>query len=145
MITPEQTMDVLFKANQTLCYYCIAASPYLDSVVEFRNSTATTIVQYQDNYNALSSSLFLTLPAYNDIDATQNFTKSTNRLANNQYPFNVPKSFTTQIYIAVSINLLSCPNKSCDTYYGNRTVTSLNNVSFDTRQIVILQGYYGYV
>ncbi|XP_044510565.1 laccase-14-like [Mangifera indica] len=142
MITPGQTMDVLFAANQTLSHYYMAASPYHDSVVTFPNSTATAIVEYEGNYTAPSSPFFPTLPAYNDIEAAQKFTNSVKSLANEEYPINVPETIDTRIYIAVSINALTCPNSSCDTATGDKTAASLNNVSFATPQIDILQAYY---
>ncbi|KAJ0024434.1 hypothetical protein Pint_07810 [Pistacia integerrima] len=132
MITPGQTMDVLFTANQNLSHYYMVSSPYHDSVVTFANSTATAIVQYEGNYSIPSSPFFPALPAYNDIDAAQNFTKSIKSLANKEYPIDVPKYITTKIFIAVSLNSLLCPNSSCDTDSGDRTAASLNNVSFDT-------------
>ncbi|XP_031279843.1 putative laccase-1 [Pistacia vera] len=137
MITPGQTMDVLFTANQNLSHY------YHDSVVTFANSTATAIVQYEGNYSIPSSPFFPPLPAYNDMDAAQNFTKRIKSLANKEHPVNVPKNITTKIFIAVSLNSLLCPNSSCDTDSGDRTAASLNNVSFDTPQIDILGAYYG--
>ncbi|KAJ0025992.1 hypothetical protein Pint_07804 [Pistacia integerrima] len=143
MITPGQTMDVLFTANQTLSHFYMAASPYHDSVLTFPNSTATAIVQYEGNYTAPSSPFFPTLPAYNDIDAAQKFTNSVKSLANEEYPISVPERINTRIYIAVSLNALRCSNSSCDTADGDRTAASLNNVSFDTPQIDILQAYYG--
>ncbi|KAJ0085535.1 hypothetical protein Patl1_07911 [Pistacia atlantica] len=91
MITPGQTMDVLFTANQTLSHFYMAASPYHDSVLTFPNSTATAIVQYEGNYTAPSSPFFPALPAYNDIDAAQKFTNSVKSLANEEYPINVPE------------------------------------------------------
>ncbi|XP_044511573.1 laccase-13-like [Mangifera indica] len=74
MITPGQTMDILFTANQNLSHYYMASSPFRDSVVTFPNSTATAIVQYED--------------------AAQNFTGSIKGLANNEYPIDVPKNIT---------------------------------------------------
>ncbi|KAJ0025991.1 hypothetical protein Pint_07805 [Pistacia integerrima] len=130
MITPGQTMDVLFTANQTLSHFYMAASPYHDSVLTFPNSTATAIVQYEGNYTAPSSPFFPTLPAYNDIGAAQKFTNSVKSLANEEYPINVPENINTRIYIAVSLNALRCPNSSCDTATGDRTAASLNNPPF---------------
>ncbi|KAJ0085539.1 hypothetical protein Patl1_07919 [Pistacia atlantica] len=77
------------------------------------------------------------------MDAAQNFTKRIKSLANKEHPVNVPKNITTKIFIAVSLNSLLCPNSSCDTDSGDRTAASLNNVSFDTPQIDILEAYYG--
>ncbi|XP_044510626.1 laccase-14-like [Mangifera indica] len=142
MISPGQTMDVLFTANQNLSHYYMASTPYSDSVVAFPNSTTTAIVQYKGNYTAPSSPFFPTLPAYNDINAAQNFTKAIKSLAKRDYPIHVPQRLDERLSITVSLNQLLCPNSSCDTTTGNRIAASLNNVSFDTPQIDILQAYY---
>ncbi|KAJ0024436.1 hypothetical protein Pint_07816 [Pistacia integerrima] len=143
MITPGQTMDVLFTANQNLSHYYMATTPYSDSG-RFTNNTpaGTAIVQYEGEYSPPSPPLFPPLPAYNDMNAALNFTKSIKSLASKEHPINVPQYFDQRIYIAVSINQLACPNKSCDTGNGDRIAASMNNVSFVIPQIDILQAYY---
>ncbi|XP_044510534.1 laccase-14-like isoform X2 [Mangifera indica] len=142
MITPGQTMDVLFTANQNLSDYYMASSPYFDSTVQFDNSTTTAIVQYEGTHSAPSSPFFPNLPFYNNTDAAENFTKRVRSLASKEHPINVPKNITTRIYIAVSLNRLLCPNNSCNTTAGDRQSASLNNISFETPKIDILQAYY---
>ncbi|KAJ0085238.1 hypothetical protein Patl1_07920 [Pistacia atlantica] len=142
MITPGQTMDVLFTANQNLNHYYMASTPYVDSGIRFPNTTTTAIVQYEGNYSASSSPFFPTLPSNTDIDSAQNFTNQIKSLASKEHPINVPKNISTRIYIAVSLNRLLCVNDSCDTGTGDRQAASLNNISFATPQIDILQAYY---
>ncbi|XP_044510531.1 laccase-14-like [Mangifera indica] len=143
MITPGQTMDVLFRANQNLSHYYMATTPYSDSA-RFTNTTpaGTAIVEYEGEYSPPLSPFFPTLPAYNDMNAAGNFTRSIRSLASEEHPIIVPQYLDQRIYIAVSINQLACPNKSCDTANGDRIAASMNNVSFDTPQIDILQAYY---
>ncbi|XP_044510717.1 putative laccase-9 [Mangifera indica] len=142
MITPGQTMDVLFTANQNLSHYYMASTPYVDSGILFPNTTTTAIVEYEGNYSAPSSPFFPSLPSNTDITSALNFTNQIKSLASNEHPINVPKNISTRIYITVSLNLLLCANGSCDSGTGDRQAASLNNISFATPQIDILQAYY---
>jgi len=143
MITPGQTMDVLVTMNQSRSLYYIASTPYVDgSTVQFDRTTTTAILQYNGNYTPPSSIPFPTLPSYNDTDAAGNFTTRLRALASKEHPVNVPKNITTRIFIAVSVNQLICPNASCSGPDGNRLSASLNNISFETPSIAVLQAYY---
>ncbi|KAG6625873.1 hypothetical protein CIPAW_15G008700 [Carya illinoinensis] len=142
MITPGQTMDVLVTANQALSHYYIVTTPFADTNAPYDNTTATAILQYGGKYTAPSSPSFPTLPSYNDKAAAENFTKLLRSLASEEHPVKVPKTITKSIFITVSVNQLYCPNKSCDGPDGNRLSASLNNISFQTPKIDILQAYY---
>ncbi|XP_062159776.1 laccase-14-like [Alnus glutinosa] len=143
MITPGQTMDVLVTMNQSRSLYYIASTPYAESTVQFDRTTTTAILQYNGNYTPPSSIPFPTLPSYNDTDAAGNFTTRLRALASKEHPVNVPKNITTRIFIAVSVNELICPiNTSCSGPHGNRLSASLNNISFETPSIAVLQAYY---
>ncbi|XP_059455381.1 laccase-15-like [Corylus avellana] len=142
MITPGQTMDVLVTTNQSRSLYYIASTPYADTTAPFDNTTTTAILQYNGNYTRPSSIPFPPLPAYNDTVAAGNFTTRLRALASKEHPVNVPKTITTRIFIAVSVNQLICPNASCSGPDGNRLSASLNNISFLTPSIAVLQAYY---
>ncbi|XP_059454502.1 laccase-14-like [Corylus avellana] len=142
MISPGQTMDVLVTANQSPSRYYIVSTPFADSTVPFDNTTTTAILQYNGNYKPPSSIPFPTLPTYNNKTAAENFTKRLRSLASKARPVNVPRSITRSIFITVSVNLIYCPNASCSGADGNRLSASLNNISFQTPTIDILQAYY---
>ncbi|XP_044511571.1 laccase-14-like [Mangifera indica] len=150
LIIPGQTMDVLFTANQNLSHYYLAASPYSDgnsTTVLFDNTTTTAIVEYDGNYSRPPTPFFPNLPFYSDINAAVNFTNRIRSLANDAYPANVPKNITTQLLITVAVNRVLCPNDSCltpagDGFLDNKQAASLNNVSFATPQVSILDAYY---
>ncbi|GLT64094.1 hypothetical protein SLA2020_366070 [Shorea laevis] len=142
MITPGQTMDVLLTANQNRSLYYIASTPYADTTAPFDDTTTTAIVQYNGNYTRPSTIPFPTLPLYNDTLAARNFTVRLRALASKEHPVNVPKNITTRIFLAVSVNQLICPNASCSGPDGNRLSASLNNISFVTPSIAVLQAYY---
>ncbi|KAE8100325.1 hypothetical protein FH972_018232 [Carpinus fangiana] len=145
MISPGQTMDVLLTANQSPSRYYIVSTPFADSTAPFDNSTTTAILQYNGNYKPPSSIPFPTLPTYNNKTAAENFTKRLRSLASKAHPVNVPRSITRRIFITVSVNQIYCPSASCSGPDGNRLSASLNNISFQTPTIDILQAYYRYI
>ncbi|XP_075651316.1 laccase-15-like [Castanea sativa] len=142
MITPGQTMDILLTANQSPSQYYIAATPFFDSNAPFDSTNTSAILQYTGNYTLPSSIPYPTLPNVTDKDAADNFTTRIRSLANAEHPINVPKNITTRIFIAVSVNQILCANASCGGPSGNRLAASLNNVSFVTPSIDVLQAYY---
>lgn len=144
MITPGQTMDILLTANQAASHYYIAATPFFDSGAPFDSSNTSAILQYTGNYTTPISPPYPTLPNVTDQDAADNFTTRIRALASREHPIDVPKKITKQIIIAVSVNQILCANASCGGPSGNRLAASLNNVSFDTPSIDILQAYYRY-
>ncbi|KAB1220744.1 Laccase-14 [Morella rubra] len=145
MITPGQTMDVLVTANQSPSLYYIVSTPFADTTAPFDNTTTTAILQYQGKYTAPSSIPFPTLPSYNDKAAADNYTKLLRSLANKSHPVKVPVNITQRIFMTVSVNQLYCPNASCSGPDGNRLAASLNNISFQTPTIDVLQAYYGHL
>ena len=145
MITPGQTMDILVTANQSPSHYYIAATPFSDSYAAFDSTNTSAILQYTGNYTLPSSIPYPTLPNVTDQNAADNFTTRIRSLASAEHPINVPKNITTRIFIAVSVNQILCANASCGGLGGNsRLAASLNNISFVTPSIDILQAYYRY-
>lgn len=145
MITPGQTMDILLTANQAPSHYYIAASPFSDSNAPYDTSNTSAILQYTGNYTPPASIPYPTLPNATDEDAAYNFTTRLRALASPEHPINVPKKIDKKIIIAVSVNQILCANASCGGPNGNRLSASLNNISFVTPKIDVLQAYYRYV
>ncbi|GFS46721.1 laccase 14 [Actinidia rufa] len=73
IITPGQTMDILFTANRSPSHYYMAARA--SAAVAYDNTTTTAVVKYSGNYTAPSTPTFPSLPDYEDIDAVTNFTR----------------------------------------------------------------------
>jgi laccase len=142
MITPGQTMDILLTANQAASYYYIAATPFFDSGAPFDSTNTSAILQYTGTYTPPTSPAYPTLPNVTDVDAADNFTTRIRALASREHPVDVPKKITKQIVITVSVNQILCANASCGGPDGNRLSASLNNISFSTPKIDILQAYY---
>lgn len=142
MITPGQTMDLLLNANGTKGgRYYIAASPYSAAVgVSFDNTTTTAILEYVSHKKAPT---FPSLPAFNDTNAATNFTAGLRSLATKDHPVDVPQAITERIIITVAVNLLTCePGRTCGGPNGDRLSASLNNISFATPTIDVLDAYY---
>ncbi|KAK2978611.1 hypothetical protein RJ640_006730 [Escallonia rubra] len=140
MITPGQTMDVLVTANQSPSHYYLAARAYAGLVYD--NTTTTAIFRYNGSYTAPKTPALPNLPNYTDTDAATNFTTHFKALASKEHPIDVPKSVDKRIIITISINTIACANNSCDGPNNSRLASSLNNISFVTPEIDILQAYY---
>ncbi|EEF35292.1 laccase, putative [Ricinus communis] len=125
MITPGQTMDVLFTANQ---------SP--------------TVIKYQGDYTPPSFIPSPNLPDLRNATAAVNFTASLKSLANSEHPVSVPEDITRHIFIAISLNVLPCvpEGRNCSGPKVDNSSTiisaSLNNISFATPSVDILDAYY---
>lgn len=142
LITPGQTMDILVTANQSPSHYYIAARPFFDTNAPFDNSTTTAILQYVGNYTPPSSPSFPTLPNITSKSAADNFTTRLRALASKDHPISVPTGVDERIFITVSVNQLTCDKASCGGPNNSTLAASLNNISFSTPKIDILQAYY---
>lgn len=142
-ISPGQTMDVLLEANQRLDHYYMAARVYSSAVgVAFDNTTTTAIIQYKGNYAPSPTPALPSLPWFNDTNASVNFTASLRSLANKEYPVDVPVSMTHKLIFTVSVNTFPCEQDSCNGPNGNRLSASMNNISYRSPTIDILEAYY---
>ncbi|KAM5557910.1 laccase-15 [Rosa sericea] len=151
-ISPGQTLDLLLTANQKPNHYYMAAKAYVGGVgVPYDNTTTTALLQYSNRgsknytYTPSPTPSFPTLPAYNDTNASVNFSGSLRSLADKNHPIDVPLKITTHLFYTVSVNSFPCPNNSCDGPNGTRFAASVNNISFVDPSIDILQAYYYHV
>ncbi|KAJ8760621.1 hypothetical protein K2173_015288 [Erythroxylum novogranatense] len=143
MVAPGQTMDLLVKANQPPSYYYMASSPFSDTIVPFDNTTTTAILQYNSNCTRPPSIPFPDLPGFTDAAAARAFTSRIKSLGGGRnHPVNVPKNINQRLYITVSVNVLPCPDASCAGPNGDRLSASMNNISFATKPMSILEAYY---
>uniref|UniRef100_A0A0D9VL25 Laccase n=1 Tax=Leersia perrieri TaxID=77586 RepID=A0A0D9VL25_9ORYZ len=157
MIAPGQTMDLLLEANRTLgsnSRYYMAARTFITLPTEnipFNNSTATAIVEYTDSPAARAGPPdFPILPGIKDVNAAMAFLTQLRSLANQDHPVSVPMNVDEHMLINLAINFLPCdPTNAtvttCETGplgNGTRFAASLNNVSFESPAIDILDAYY---
>ncbi|XP_006649051.2 putative laccase-9 [Oryza brachyantha] len=157
MIAPGQTMDVLLEASRTLgsnSRYYMAARTFITLPVDTipsNNSTATAIVEYTDSAAARAGPPdFPILPAVKDMDAAMAFLMQLRSLGNKEHPVDVPTNVDEHMLIDLAINILPCDdtdvtNASCEGPQGSnktRFAASLNNVSFVSPAIDVLDAYY---
>lgn len=148
-ISPGQTLDVLLQANKKPDLYHMAARAYATGVnVSFDNTTTTAIVQYSvRNYTSFTSPHLPYLPYYNDTTAAFQFFGSVHSLANKDHPINVPLEINHRMVSTVSVNARPCErrNGTCAGPNGTRLAASMNNISFVTPSIDILEAYYQHI
>ncbi|KAJ0975211.1 hypothetical protein J5N97_017176 [Dioscorea zingiberensis] len=157
MITPGQTMDLLLFANQQSLNkssaknnrYYMATRPYASADgVEYDNSSATAIIEYKNQRSKLSppstsSPLFPVLPADNDTNAATAFTAKLRSLDSKDHPADVPKDIDERVIITIAMNILPCNDSDpCSGPFSGRLASSLNNISFQSPVIDILDAYY---
>ncbi|WKA11155.1 hypothetical protein VitviT2T_028681 [Vitis vinifera] len=144
-IFPGQTFDVLLEANQRPDHYYMAAIAFsLASTGRniYDNTTTTAIVQYMGYYTPSSPPFLPHLPAYNDTNASVQVMANLRSLEDAEHPCNVPLSTSTKLIYTVSMNSYPCVNNSCSGTNGTRTAASINNISFHTPTVDILEAYY---
>ncbi|CAN6478191.1 unnamed protein product [Victoria cruziana] len=140
-ISPGQGMDVLIAADQTPGLYYMAAKPYnANTALVFDNTTTTAIVEYTgyEGTNTTSATPFPTLPAFNDSQAVMNFVRRQRSMVDANHSIIVPTNVTRRLSFAFSINYLSC--ETCTN--NPKIAASVNNVSFLTPSMDILQAYH---
>ncbi|XP_044955525.1 putative laccase-9 [Hordeum vulgare subsp. vulgare] len=157
MISPGQTVDALLEADRATNsssngrrYYMAARTFASNTGIDFNNSTATAIVEYStDAPRAARASTpeFPNLPAVNDTDAAAAYTEQLRSLASKDHPADVPAGHVDEhMLITIAVNVLPCAgNATCDGPLGSRFAASLNNVSFQTPSVDVLDAYYGSV
>lgn len=141
-ISPGQTINVLFEANQILDKYYMAARAYSSAQgVAYDNTTTTAIVQYNGRKYIQSSSppSLPYLPYFNDTNASVNFTGKLRSLANKNHPIKVPLKMSTKLIFTLSIN------QNTESNGTTRLLASMNNISFVQPTIDILKAYYNMI
>ncbi|XVE52169.1 hypothetical protein DITRI_Ditri02bG0100900 [Diplodiscus trichospermus] len=142
-ISPGQTMDVLLTANQKPDHYYMAAKVYSGANLSINNSTSTAIIQYNGNYTASSPPLLPKLPESNDTTAAFNFIGKFRSLADKDHPIDVPLKINKHLFYTLSVNTFPCPvNQTCRGPRGLRLAASMNNISFESQRMDILEAYY---
>ncbi|KAF9690178.1 hypothetical protein SADUNF_Sadunf01G0168700 [Salix dunnii] len=141
MISPGQSMDVLFEADQPPGHYSMASRAYSSAFgAGFDNTTATAVVEYHGIYQPPESPHFAPLPPYNGTQASTDFTEQ----FRSPVKADVPQKVDTHLLFTISVNLLNCStDKPCAGPFGKRFAASLNNISFvNPPSLDILQAYY---
>lgn len=144
VISPGQTLDCLLEANQVPPrgrYYMAARTYSTATSIPFDNTTTTAILQYDvgGSVSTTTSPLLPSLPYYNDTTAAFDFIACLRSLDPLFFSLN---TYDTRIFSTVSINTFPCQNNSCTGPNGTRLAASMNNISFESPLIDILDAYY---
>ena len=148
-ISPGQSLHVLLHANQEPNDYYMAARAYQGSLlISFDNTTTTARLHYSGNYTPTSSPSLPYLPYYNDTNAAFDFLGSLRGLRE-AFPYKVPTNITTHMFTTLSVNTFPCPEgqtaQTCAGPNVTRLAASMNNISFETPNIDILEAYYYHI
>ncbi|RVW26833.1 Laccase-14 [Vitis vinifera] len=141
----KMTVVGTYEANQRPDHYYMAAKTYSIAPIAqnfYDNTTTTAIVHYRGYYTPSSPLSLPHFPAYNDTNASVQVMVGLRSLADAEHPSNVPLSPSTKLIYTVSVNSFLCPNNSCAGPNGTRFSASINNISFQSPTIDILQAYY---
>ncbi|RVX01202.1 Laccase-14 [Vitis vinifera] len=85
---------------------------------------------------------YMAAKTYSDAPAGRIVMATLRSLADAEHPCNVPLSTSTKLIYTVSVNSYPCVNDSCSSSNGLRSAASINNISFHTPTIDILEAYY---
>ncbi|KAK7277355.1 hypothetical protein RIF29_18506 [Crotalaria pallida] len=145
-IAPGQTVDALLHANQEPNDYYMAARVYSSSpVITVDNTTTTARIHYSGNYTPTPTPSLPRLPNINDTRAAFDYYGSVKGLPET-YPYKVPTKIGTHILSTVSINSFPCSEgQICEGPNRTRFAASMNNISFQTPSIDILEAYYYHI
>ncbi|KAL1818873.1 hypothetical protein DCAR_0415100 [Daucus carota subsp. sativus] len=143
-ITPGQTLDVLVEANQPPNHYYMASKVYIGAgLAPFVRSTTTAVLEYRGNYTASSPPPLPILPNITNSTAPQSFSANLRSLASADHPIKVPVNVDQKFLFTVSVNFVPCNNTTdCRTANNQRFRASINNITFQSPKIDILEAYY---
>uniref|UniRef100_A0A803M2F3 Laccase n=1 Tax=Chenopodium quinoa TaxID=63459 RepID=A0A803M2F3_CHEQI len=144
-ISPGQTIDVLLEANQNPNQYYMAAKAYERTPnVPFPRNITTGIIHYNGKYDTNNTiPLLPNLPVHNDTDASVSFTNSLRSLASKDHPVDVPLNITTELFYTLSINTFPCEiGNTCEGPGNTRLAATVNNVTFESPTVDLLEAYY---
>lgn len=137
LIAPEQTTNVLVRANWLAGRYFMAARPLMDAPLPVDNKTATATLQCK----GISNTVLPTrpeLPASIDTDFALSYNKKLRSLNSAKFPANVPLKVDRKLFYTVGFGKDLCT--TC--VKGTRLLASLNNISFVMPKIGLLQAHY---
>lgn len=146
LIAPGQTTNVLLKTKRSprKSRFFMAARPYFTGQGTFDNSTVVGILEYKLPFKTSISGLSIpTLPPINSTSFVANFSSKLRSLANAEFPANVPQNVDRKFFFTVGLGSTPCPaNQTCQGPNGSKFAASVNNISFTSPSIALLQSYF---
>ncbi|XP_020263658.1 laccase-6-like isoform X2 [Asparagus officinalis] len=142
MIAPGQTINVLVKADQPIANYEMAVGPYVTAQnITFQNISAVAHFQYSGASLNKAAELAM-LPAFNNNLVYNSHLDGLRSLNANSLPLKID----TNLFFTIGLNIDPCnrrnPNKTCTAPNGGIFRASMNNISFVTPSLSILQAYF---
>ncbi|CAN1135509.1 LAC11 [Linum perenne] len=137
LIAPEQTTNVLVRADQVPDRYFMAAKPFMDAPVPVDNKTVTAILQYKGISNTILPKL-PSLPASNDTKFALDYAAKLRSLNTARFPANAPLKVDRHLFYTIGLGKNPCLTCQNDT----KISASLNNITFVMPKIGLLQAHY---
>ncbi|PON32810.1 Laccase [Parasponia andersonii] len=146
VVAPGQTTDVLFKADQAVGSYYMAAHPYITTpptTVEFDSTTTRGIVVYEGSTSA-SAPVVPTLPDFFDTPRAHQFYTNLTGLAGGPQWVPVPSHVDEHMFVTFGLAVERCPeNATCLGPLEGRFSASMNNESFQLpNKTSMLEAFY---
>ncbi|XP_078152454.1 putative laccase-11 [Carex rostrata] len=142
LISPGQTINILVSTHRTTpnSSFIMAASPYTTTSGTFDNTTITAILKYTTKILPLIKPV---LPSFNDTLTATSFNTKLRSLNSPSYPVRVPTKIDRHFFFTVGLGTSPCPkNTTCQGPNGTKFAASINNVSFVTPSMALLQAHY---
>ncbi|KAG2261841.1 hypothetical protein Bca52824_068920 [Brassica carinata] len=144
MLTPGQTVDALFTADQSTGLYYMTISPYISAHGEpFPAKTTRGLIIYEGANITSSSPVMPSMPELHDTLTAYKFYTSITALAGGPHWTPVPLHVDEKMFITVGLGLELCPlGIKCPGHLGQLYAGSLNNRSFVYPETISLQEAY---
>eukprot|EP00250_Pteridium_aquilinum_P022434 c25380_g1_i3 orf=313-2124(-) len=149
VLAPGQSADVLITADQAVDTYVFGAdiySPPDPSTVPFNNIITTGLFVYEGAPNKTVKDLEVPkFPNFNDTDFAISYVRNLKSLNSKEYPSQVPQKIDRKFLFTVGYDVVECKEgEVCKgPFPGGASVgANVNNVTFVTPSISILQAYY---
>ncbi|KAM3690187.1 hypothetical protein ACJW30_09G103000 [Castanea mollissima] len=145
VLSPGQTTDVLFTADQPLGSYYMAARPYITAQgIPFDNTTTSGIIVYRGAKSS-ATPIMPALPAFNDTPTAYKFYSNLTGSPLGPHWVPVPRHVDEHMFITFGINLAPCGEGSatCAGPFGQRLSAGMNNESFQLpSKLSMLQAFF---
>ncbi|XP_050244372.1 laccase-7-like [Quercus robur] len=149
VLSPGQTTDVLFTADQPLGSYYMAARPYISASapspsqrIPFDDTTTSGIIVYQDAKSS-ATPIMPALPAFNDTPTAYKFYSNLTGSPLGPHWVPVPRQVDEHMFITFGINFAACGEGGATCAGPPRLSASMNNESFQLpSKLSMLQAFY---
>ncbi|MED6148205.1 hypothetical protein PIB30_050877, partial [Stylosanthes scabra] len=143
IISPGQTVDTLFTANQSNGSYYMAAAPYNVGIPSIDKTTTRAIVFYETTSQL---GIMPVLPIIEDTAAAFTFYSNLTSLVGGPHWGPMPRNVDERMFITVGLGLKNCPKDTiCEGPRKEKFSASMNNESFvlpKGKRFSMLEAFY---